>query len=862
MVTHSHVRSLLPTWSVIGVGVLVAIVTGILLQRAQRANESARFESIANTHSRLFERRVMEAEITLESIGRVLTLTPDLSREDFRSLAEGILNRQRGFQALQWVPLVSHETRAEFENRVRQDGFSDFQIFNRTEEGVVVAPAAEHYLPITYIEPMEGNEAALGYNVFTAPTLKFLDIAREERRLAISAPFRTIQNVGDQYGIVIILPVFVKGSESDLLGYVQAVFRMGDLLSMTLLEDAAAGVFLRVTAEAADGQVSVVYDDTATDESSLHWRDHHSVMRIRSQRWDFHYSASNSWSGRSFEWSTWLAVFGLVGCAGALALHVQSTADQNSRISRLVETRTAQLEKETIERLHRQERLAESEARYSILYNSLPDAVLVVESGLVQIMNEAARTLFDVPNPERGEPIEFQKLLSNVSGSQQVLEGVSRTLHSDQSFQLMNLTVRCDGCELVVTVRGELVLWMGRPAVQLVFQDVTREMEAAERERGFQEKISESQRLESLGLMAGGIAHDFNNILTGILVNANLAKEIVPDKPAVTRHLHEIELASLRAADLCNSMLSYAGKNPKHKSTINLADLVADTLKLVRASISSTTAMNFTPPAEPLLLAGDAAQLQQVIMNLIINASDAMDGKPGQVEIRLESAQHAVEEGSRPQNFGRFTIADNGKGMSPDIISRIFDPFFTTKTTGRGLGLSAAQGVVRSHDGHLRVESQEGIGTTFTLDFPLATKADLPATAIPSAAEEDFKAEGKILMAEDERLIRLVFEAGLRKRGFEVKACEDGLAAAEEFEKDPGSFRFAIVDINMPRLDGHETIKRLHKTRPELPIVIISGFNEDNVAELYINKPGFIFVQKPFEMKAFMAAVSRLLSQV
>lgn len=384
------------------------------------------------------------------------------------------------------------------------------------------------------------------------------------------------------------------------------------------------------------------------------------------------------------------------------------------------------------------------------------------------------------------------------------------------------------------------------------FLDVTLKNQTERSLLDFERKLQQTQKLESLGVLAGGIAHDFNNLLTGILGNANLAQMESDDPEQVGGYLAEIETASLRAAELCRQMLAYAGRGRFMTVPLNLNQAIGETVQLLKASISKRAVLiqdlGGTLPA----IKADPSQVNQLIMNLVINASEALNDGEGTITVRTGSIV-ADRELLRATRFaddmpeGEYVyleVADSGCGMSSDTQNHIFDPFFTTKFTGRGLGLSAVLGIVRANKGAITVSSELGRGTLFKVYFP-AVNEPVPQASPPEPASA-WTGSGSLLVIDDEEQVLTFVVACAEKMGFAVTTATDGAAGLALFEKDPGGFAAAVLDLTMPGLSGEQVYGRLRDLRPDLPIVMMSGYNKLKASPIISGDNLSGFIQKPF----------------
>jgi signal transduction histidine kinase/ActR/RegA family two-component response regulator len=376
---------------------------------------------------------------------------------------------------------------------------------------------------------------------------------------------------------------------------------------------------------------------------------------------------------------------------------------------------------------------------------------------------------------------------------------------------------------------------------------------AEEEHRALERQMLNVQKLESLGILAGGIAHDFNNLLVSVLGNAGLALAELSSTSPVRSRLVDIELAAQRAAELTRQMLAYAGRGRFVVQRVNLSDLVVELITLLRTVVARTADIDVRLADNLPEVEADASQLRQVVMNLVTNAADAIGSAPGRIEIttgrmtttREYLSQACVGQDVEPGQFVFVEIADTGCGMSDETLARIFDPFFTTKVTGRGLGLAAVLGIVRSHRGAIAVESTPGVGTRFRLLLPTAVSA-AAGRALPHAAQATPASCGTILIVDDDAGVRTVSTLSLERAGFRVVTARDGEEGMALMERRGGDFDAVLLDMTMPRLSGAETCQLMRQLRPELPIVLTSGYTEpDTEARLDIRDVAG-FLQKPF----------------
>ena len=392
----------------------------------------------------------------------------------------------------------------------------------------------------------------------------------------------------------------------------------------------------------------------------------------------------------------------------------------------------------------------------------------------------------------------------------------------------------------------EVSAYPGRDGIALFLRDVS------EKKR-FQERFQQTQKLESLGLLAGGIAHDFNNLLTGIIGNTSILLEELPPESPMCISLQDVASAGARASALTQQLLAYAGKGRFVIEPLDLSVLVRETSNLIKTSIPMTVELRLQLAAGLPVIEGDASQIQQLIMNLVLNGAEAIgEDKTGVVVVTTgtqtvdEAYIQQVFTGSEiaPGKYVTLDVADTGCGMSEATAARIFDPFFTTKFSGRGLGLAAAAGIVRGHRGVLKLHSVLGKGSSFRVLFPASEGA--PKTRTRNFDENGLQGSGTILVIDDEEIVRRAAKSALEHYGYTVVASENGKDGLELLAKLESAVDLVVLDMTMPGMSGEETLQRIRAVRPELPVILSSGYNEAEATRRLTGKGLAGFIQKPY----------------
>ena len=396
-----------------------------------------------------------------------------------------------------------------------------------------------------------------------------------------------------------------------------------------------------------------------------------------------------------------------------------------------------------------------------------------------------------------------------------------------------------------------------------------RESAVRRERRHLEDQLRHAQKLESLGLLAGGVAHDFNNLLTGIMGNASLVLDMTEQDSPFRSMLGDIIRASERAADLTRQLLAYAGKGKFIVGPINVSELVRDISDLMRSSVPRTVELKLQLENDVPTVEGDASQMQQLVMNLILNAAEATAERPGVVKVVTgtraigagDELAHFRPDPPAPGKYVMIQVSDDGCGMTEMVKAQIFDPFFTTKFTGRGLGLAAALGIARGHKGAIAVESAEGLGSTFTVLLP-PVGADLAEAGAQDAPMEVPEAgRGAVLIIDDEDVVRHAARATLEHYGFTVFEASDGHDGADLFSRLHDRISVVLLDLTMPRMDGREVWRYIRRIRPDMRIVVSSGFEQSDAMRRFVEEPGLHFIQKPYTANALVRSIQSVLER-
>ncbi len=871
-------------------GVVLSGLAFLVVRARDAERHAADFERRARAIAATAAERLHRHQESLFALRNLFHFSGEVSREEFCGAARDLISRQTGVQALEWVERIPGARRAEVERAMRAEGFADFEFKERISGNNLrrAAERAEHF-PVMFIEPYVGNEPALGFDLRSGTTWPQLQHIGETGELAASGALPLLdRRGGPSLGYIMELPVYRQPLAADatpaerrerLRGFIFGIFRIDDFVGSLFAPVESAAVEALVLDRSAAPDRRFLHFRPATGRAAkgpvpnpdefaagVHLR---VVLPHAGRQWELWFRPTPEWLAQQPTARGWLTFgFGIL-CTGFAVSWIVGTQRRAQQIEAEVALRTTelrgtqrQLESDIRRREETERRLRDSEERLQAILANSPAAIFVKDvAGRYVLCNapferltgktrdaivgrtdaeifpaEAARsfTANDRAVLAAGRPMEFEESNETAAGRHENIV---------QKFPLRD-------------AHGAIYALCG------IATEITARKRAEAEKRALERSLLEAQKLESLGVLAGGIAHDFNNLLTAMLGNASLARFDLPPGSPAEKHLERIEQTARRAAELCQQMLAYAGRRALAAQAVSVSDLVRSTATLLGVTIRKNTRLELRLAEGLPAVEADQSQLQQIVMNLVINAADAIGERPGEITITTGVAEHDAGffRGAvvRPEGpGGRFvslTVADNGGGMPPEVLRRIFEPFFTTKFSGRGLGLAAVLGIVQSHRGALFVESVAGAGSVFRLYLPASAQA-APAGggAERSVRPARTAAQGTVLVIDDEPDVREVVTAALRHRGYAVAAAADGAEGLRLLAGLATPPCAVLLDMTMPGLSGEETLRRIRAANPTQRVVIMSGFSAQEAmqrcAELGVSE----FMAKPFELSVLMA---------
>ena len=860
---------------VASVVILAGLVVSVLGFRDARRSDLERAEAQVAHRSALRHALMREVlgnyEDALHAFAALFTLDTPVSRAEFARAAARLEGRLPAVQAFEWVPLVPREKRSEVEGDERRHDPA-FGIFEMGSDGLP-RPAVDRpvHLPILYVHPLPGNEIAVGYDLVTGPTRSFLDRARQTRRVVASGQLRLVQEATDAPGIVLIVPVFrsAAGADDDFAGFVQGVFRVQDLLAsvherppesmldVMFVDENETNPARRVL---FTGRANTTPESGAPTEAAFRTGLHSEhALEFGGREWRVIFRPPAGWVESQFTPTPWLRAAVLLLLSGLAAGLVLVVGRRTHIIRQEVGARTAEL--------------AESRRQLAAMLHALPGMSYrcVYDTQLtVQFVSDGALGLTGWTAEEFLSGAAHFRDCIHPEDLGRVRDATRRALESHSDVEIEYRIRTKTGAEKWVLSRGRGI--SGAHGALDVFEglaiDITAQKQAEAARLELERKMLEGQKLESLGLLAGGIAHDFNNLLSSILGNASMARLTLKPDSGVDEQLRAIEGASLRAAELCRQMLAYAGKGRFVVEPADLSMLVEDLLPLLKISIAHQASLKLDLPRGLPAVRADATQLRQIVMNLVLNAADAVADRAGEIVLatgvrQVDAATLAgCAAGSDlpPGEYVFLEVSDNGAGMTPEVLAKIFDPFFTTKFSGRGLGLAAVLGIVRGHRGALRVDSKRGSGSIFRLFLPPQRASIDARNTVAPGTIDPWRQSGHVLVVDDEDQVRSVLVAMLKVCGFTADAESGGAAAVERFRANPAAYDVLLLDLLMPGMNGEQTLRAVRAIRPDIRVLIVSGYSEGDILGRIDGGRSVGFLAKPFTRSTLEARLRELLA--
>ncbi len=845
----SEIRSYYPRWLrwVIGaMGLLASVAIWWYAHTVETRISQGHFDADAIVRVDAIERKLSSVTTVIADTASFLSAAGGNVSERFPAITQPLIEREPVFQALGWDAIVQDSDRESYEQRIRARGNPGFRITERQSSGELgPASVAPEYVVVEIIVPAEGNENAVGYNVASESRRRqALEAAREYGEVSTTAPITLVQETANQSGVLVFAPVY---RESDtVIGFVVAVLRMGDAIATALdsFELASMGISVR-DMEVVDGERMLF---SRPVERIAGVEPYSATIEYAGRNWSIVLEPGQQYAPRQLQ--PRLLGFSVAAFVLLYLLWAQFADRRNFALQEVI----AQREIADTARAH-------SEERFRLMVDSISDGgwdldlsedtIIVSDgwlAGLGYRKQEAPRNLNDwvglIHPDDRGRA--ENNVLERLEKKGALYDATLRLRHGDGSFLWYRRRAR------VIDRRPD-----GHPR-RIVGMDVnvTAERQQRELQEKLERKVYDAQKMESLVVLAGGIAHDFNNLLVGVLGAAELALSQNPPK-RLALQLERIRDSAIRAVDLTKQMLIYAGRGEAEFELADTVDITRSMRKVLESSVGNRQALHFELPETEGVVLCDPTQIRQLILNLVVNASEAMNDVPGRILIRLQAIMLTAADIKDADSLGelqpgaymRLDVVDEGIGFDPAIKERAFDPFFSTKDAGRGLGLASVLGIVRRHGGGIEVCPKEGGGTIMRVWLPrsdasLAVTEDLQRSTELDAADSS----GAVLIIDDEETVRNFLESALTINGYNVMNATSGSEGIELFDSRAEPISLVLLDSSMPGMTGLQTYKQLRERDATLPVILMSGFTPDRLEHEKDAEGLAGFLQKPFRL--------------
>lgn len=508
--------------------------------------------------------------------------------------------------------------------------------------------------------------------------------------------------------------------------------------------------------------------------------------------------------------------------------------------------------------------LRDSEERHLSMISNISDVIAIMDTnGIITYTSPNIQKLFGWKPEELVRTSGWDTI--HPDDLQRIKNGYPALFGTNNTPRTMEYRYKCkDGSYKWIELTA--VDMTDNPSINGVlmnYHDITERKQVEEEKLRLEQQLQQTAKLESLGVLAGGIAHDFNNLLMGMLGYAELSlTELTPYSPA-RGSIKEIITGAHRAAELCRQMLAYSGKASFASEQLNLGTVIHEMIHLLKTSISKKVHLNLQVEHDLSPITADPSQIRQIVMNLIINASEAIGEENGVISIWIGTIYCDDEylrttellNELKPGKYVQMEISDTGCGMDAATLERMFEPFFTTKFTGRGLGLAAVLGIVRAQNGALKVTSQPGKGTTFIILFPAVNIKESKPQLITDKTEDNWQGSGTILLADDEEIIRSIGTRLLKRLGFNVLTASDGYEAVAAYRDHGTEIDLVMLDMTMPNMDGTETFKELRNLNPNVRVLMSSGYSKEDIGTRFVGNGLVGFLQKPFTLASLRETI-------
>ena len=860
------------------IGLLGSLVLYITANNWEREHLQIEFESRAKAYANAIQTHLNSNVEALMFLRDFYYNSENVTRQEFSSFVKSVMPRYPGIQGFSWNPLVFDNERAAYESLAQTDGFEDFTFTERREgNGLVRASRRDEYVIVYYIEPLETNKTALGYDIASNPTrLKAIKKGFANGKLAATDRIILVQETGNQFGILLLLPIYKKGILAESIeerhrnrkGFVVEVLRIGNVIETALKDFPDEGIQISVFDLSAEKEKRFLHHSASKRSGP-----NESTLQLEPKQDGLHWSNTFDFAGRKWEivcrpssfyldsrhlWQPWVILIGSLAFTFLLAFYLLRKLKYTTEIEDRINQEILTNEKLAKEISNRKQAEQTATSFGQILERSLNEIYVFNAETLkfIQVNDGARKNLgYSMAELQKLTPLDIKPEYTHDSFLN-LLEPLRTGKESVANFNTIHR--RKNKTVYPVEVHLQFVAQDSIPVFVAIILDITEKQK-------MEEQLKQSQKMEAIGTLAGGIAHDFNNILSVVIGYTELALNEAEKDSVLYQNLKEVFRASERARDMVKHILTFSRQTEQKHTPVHVKMICREVIKFLKASLPANIEIKQKISSDSLTMA-DPTQIHQLLMNLCTNAGHAMALKGGELEITLIDIHFgedvlAEHPELKPGAYIEITVSDTGYGISPSIIDRIFDPFFTTKEKGEGtgMGLSVAHGIVGLYGGKIMVSSQIGKGSTFTVYLPIVEREKTPmiigTESVPTGSE-------RILFVDDETALVNFGKQMLESLGYQVTTRTSSLEALELFKAKPDSFDIVITDMTMPKMTGDELAKELIRVRPDIPVILCTGYSaridEQQAAALGIKA----FVTKPVLRADIAETIRKILDQI
>ncbi len=886
----NHIRRYFPVICLFTVGVTISFAMFWFVHSSQQEAQRSEFEFWAKSHTNAVEHTLNYYIGALHFLGDFFNNSSLVTRQEFNNFVKSVLPRYPGIQAFGWDPLVKDDVRSIYETEARKEGFDNFEFTERSETNKLVrASRREEYVIVYFMQPMEDNRPAFGFDIASDSTrLKAITKSFSTGELTATGRITLVQETGDLFGVLLLQPIYHESVSSntreELLknrkGFVVEVLRVGQVVEIALNKVADKGISLALYDMSAGEEARFLYhrpsqmSKTAGQpigaeeiQSGLFWS---KTFEFADRQWKILLTPSDFFYQSLRTWPAWVVLFGLLSLTTLLALYMLRktlyTAEIEQRVKNQAKT-NQKLKNEITVRKQVEKDLSQKQNQYERLVEKTP--------GILYAFSSTKGGTYYSPQVELVLGYSSDYLLKNPFLW-------NESIHKDDKEEFVRTILQSkikNEFEIEYRIKDSQGNWhwfldrsisiqrsQDETLIEGLAIDFTERKKAEKEKAELQTQLNQAQKMESIGTLAGGIAHEFNNILSIIIGNNELVMEELPERSLARESTEEIETAGMRARDVVKQLLTFSKQDSGVKKVMNFRSVVQESIKLIRSSTPANIEIQQTLYEDVYSVLGNDTQINQLLINLCNNAVDAMPTTGGilTVELLNETVNEKHAKGHlnlKPGQYVKLVVSDNGYGMDKETIDRIFEPYYTTKEIGHGsgIGLAIVHGIIERHHGSVTVNSHPGQGTIFTIFLPAHE------VLIDQEADEEIllpTGKERILYVDDEPSIAKLGKRRLENLGYTVESTTDPLEALEMVKTDIDKFDLVISDMAMPKMTGDKLAIELMKIRPDIPFILCTGYSktmsEDSSSEIGIKA----FAYKPIVKADLAKTVREVLDQV